>query len=177
MDKLSKKEWVAVAVAIIFVGYTLFGGDIMSLFQNKSMNQDSQATAVNTDVSTSTENATQNTSNSVLIKDVTIGKGAEVKTGQLVTVNYILALSDGKVIQNSKYSGKPFQFTLGAGQVIHGWEQGFAGMKVGGVRIITIPPALGYGSQAQGPIPANSTLVFTIELLDAKAAPTAQPAK
>jgi FKBP-type peptidyl-prolyl cis-trans isomerase len=158
MRKLSKREWVAVAAAVVFVAYTLFGGNIINLFQQNSMNQDSSAAAAN---------ATQS-NGGVIINDVTIGTGAEVKSGQLVSVNYILSLSDGTVIQNSKDFGKPFQFTLGAGQVITGWEQGFAGMKVGGVRTIIIPPELGYGDKQTGPIPPNSTLIFSIELLDAK---------
>lgn len=158
MKKLSKKEWVAVAVAIIFVGYTLFGGNIMSLFQKNIMSENSTATVVNSDIPNN---------NGVIINDVVVGQGAEVKTGQLVSVHYILSLSDGTVIQNSKDLGQPFKFTLGAGEVIPGWEQGFAGMKIGGVRTIVIPPELAYGSQQAGPIPPNSTLIFTIELLDA----------
>jgi FKBP-type peptidyl-prolyl cis-trans isomerase len=158
MRKLSKGEWVAVAVAVAFVGYTLFGGSIMRLFEQKSMDDNSLASA---------ETSSQN-SGGVIINDVTVGAGAEVKTGDLVSVNYILSLSDGKVIQNSKDFGQPFTFTLGAGQVMPGWEQGFAGMKVGGTRTIIIPPELGYGANQAGPIPPNSTLVFTIELLDAK---------
>lgn len=166
MKTLSKKEWVAVAVAGVFVGYTLFGGNIMSLFQKNLMNENPLATAA-------TAPATQN-NNGVIINDITVGQGAEVKAGELVSVNYILSLSDGTVIQNSKDFGKPFQFTLGAGEVIPGWEMGFAGMKIGGVRTIVVPPNLAYGSNQVGPIPANSTLVFTIELLGAAAAP-AQP--
>jgi FKBP-type peptidyl-prolyl cis-trans isomerase FkpA len=158
MKKLSKGEWVAVVAGVAFVAYTLFGGSIMRLFQQNPMNQDSSATAVNTTQS----------NGGVIINDAVIGTGAEVKSGQLVSVNYVLSLSDGTLIQDSKASGRPFQFTLGAGQVIPGWEQGFAGMKVGGVRTIIIPPELGYGAQQTGPIPPNSTLVFTIELLDTK---------
>jgi FKBP-type peptidyl-prolyl cis-trans isomerase len=159
MRKLSKKEWVAVAVGVALVAYTLFGSSIAGLFKlNKnSMNDDSSSVVTNT----------QN-SGGVIIKDVIVGTGAEVKSGNMVSVNYILSLSDGKVLQNSKDFGQPFKFTLGAGQVIPGWEQGFAGMKVGGTRVITIPPELGYGAQQAGPIPPNSTLIFTIELLDAK---------
>lgn len=155
MEKLSKKEWVAVAIAVIFVGYTLFGGDIMSLFQKNTMNDDALAAI-----------AGSNTAGGVIINDIAVGQGNEVKIGQLVSVHYILSLSDGTVIQNSKDFGTPFQFTLGAGEVIPGWEQGFAGMKVGGVRTIVIPPELAYGSNQAGPIPPNSTLIFTIEVID-----------
>lgn len=161
MKKLSKKEWVAVAVAVVFVGYTLFGGNIISLFQKNLMNQNSASVA----------NSQPINNNGVIINDVVVGQGAEVKNGQSVSVHYILSLSDGTVVQNSKDFGQPFKFTLGAGQVIPGWEQGFVGMKIGGVRTIVIPPELAYGSQQAGPIPPNSTLIFTIELIDATDVP------
>lgn len=156
MKNLSKKEWVAISIAVLFVGYTLFGGDIIKLFRNQSMGENNQATALESV-----------TTGGVAVKDVVVGQGIEAVSGKLLTVNYVLALSDGTVIQNSKDFGTPFKFTLGAGQVIQGWEQGFEGMKVGGTRTITIPPELGYGANAVGPIPANSTLIFTVELLDA----------
>jgi FKBP-type peptidyl-prolyl cis-trans isomerase len=158
MRKLSKREWIAVSVGVVFVAYTLFGGNITSLFQANTMDQNSLAAAA----SPTTSNI-----NGVITSDITVGQGPTVKQGQLVTVNYILSLSDGTVVQNSKDFGQPFKFTLGAGDVIPGWEQGFAGMKVGGVRTITIPPELAYGPNQVGPIPPNSTLIFTIELLDA----------
>jgi len=158
MKKLSRNEWIAVTVSILFVGYTLFGGEIMSVFNRNSMNQNSGAVSAS--------------QNHVMIKDVEVGGGDEVRDGELLTVNYILSLTDGTVIQNSKDFGRPFQFTLGAGQVIPGWEQGLAGMRVGGVRTIVIPPEFGYGARTDIPkIPANSTLVFTIELLDASDIP------
>lgn len=157
MKNLSKKEWIAVSVGIIFVGYTLFGSDIINLFQKNTVNNNSLGAVTGSNLP----------NNGVTVKDVLVGQGAEVKQGQLVSVNYVLSLVDGTVIQNSKDFGKPFPFTLGAGEVIPGWEMGFVGMRVGGVRTITIPPELAYGPNQVGPIPANSTLVFTIELLDA----------
>jgi peptidylprolyl isomerase/FKBP-type peptidyl-prolyl cis-trans isomerase FkpA len=166
MRKLSKTEWVATALAIVFVAYTLFGSNITSLFQKKPMSDDSLAA-----VTTADKNNT-----GVIINDISVGQGAEVKMGDLVSVHYILSLSDGTVVQNSKDFGAPFKFTLGAGEVIPGWEQGFAGMKVGGVRTIVIPPELAYGANQAGPIPPNSTLIFTIEVVDSVAAPV-QPAQ
>ncbi|MBN2094352.1 MAG: FKBP-type peptidyl-prolyl cis-trans isomerase [Candidatus Zambryskibacteria bacterium] len=154
MRKLSKKEWIAVAVGVILVGYTLFGADAINLFRKSAMNGDSLA------------NVSGVLSDRVVINDIVIGNGTEVRSGDLVTVHYSLSLSDGTAIQNSKDFGVPFQFTLGVGEVIQGWEQGFVGMKVGGVRTIVIPPELGYGANQAGPIPPNSTLVFTVELLD-----------
>lgn len=176
MRKLSVGEWVAAAVAVVFVSYTLFGANIMGFFQkNKMSNENNEAT-----VAATTNQSTTNASG-VTIKDVTVGQGALVKKGDRVAVHYLLALSDGTVIQNSKDFGTPFQFTLGAGEVIPGWEQGFEGVKVGGVRMITIPPELAYGANQAGPIPPNSTLVFTVEVVDAtpagSATPTPQPAQ
>lgn len=159
MRKLSTKEWIAVAAAIIFVGYTLFGSNIMGLFTQNSMgNDESLAAAIST-----------GSTGGVIIDDVTIGQGSAVKNGDLVSVHYVLSLSDGTVIQNSRDFGQPFKFTLGAGEVIPGWEQGFTGMKVGGVRTLIIPPELAYGANQAGPIPPNSTLVFTIEVVDSAA--------
>jgi FKBP-type peptidyl-prolyl cis-trans isomerase len=99
------------------------------------------------------------------IEDTKVGTGAEAVAGKSVTVNYTGWLTDGTKFDSSLDSGQPFTFNLGAGEVIPGWDQGVAGMKVGGTRTLTIPPDLGYGPQANGPIPANSTLVFKVELL------------
>ncbi|MBC7396551.1 MAG: FKBP-type peptidyl-prolyl cis-trans isomerase [Bdellovibrionales bacterium] len=104
------------------------------------------------------------------VQDITAGKGAEAVSGKTVTVNYVGTLKDkDKTKFDSSYDRKePFSFMLGAGQVIKGWEQGILGMKVGGKRKLTIPPELAYGDNAVGAIPAKSTLVFEVELLDVK---------
>jgi len=162
MNKLSKKEWIAVAVAVIFVSYTLFGGNIMGLFQKNMTNEDVSGAIANSD---------SFNNNGVIVSEVLVGQGAEVKIGQVILVHYILSLSDGTVVQNSKDFGQPFKFTLGAGEVIPGWELGFEGMKIGGIRTIVIPPELAYGANQAGPIPPNSTLIFTIELIDATDVP------
>lgn len=101
------------------------------------------------------------------IKDDVVGTGAEAKTGDTVSVLYTGKLDDGSVFDaSSKHGNQPFSFTIGAGQVIQGWDLGVAGMKVGGTRELTIPPELGYGAQgAGGVIPPNATLHFTIQLL------------
>ena len=99
-------------------------------------------------------------------KDKKVGKGAEAKSGDTVTVHYKGWLDNGTVFDTSKKPGRePFAFTLGGGQVIKGWDEGVAGMKVGGVRELVIPPDLGYGDMEMGTIPANSTLHFEVELL------------
>src|SRR5689334_946796 len=101
--------------------------------------------------------------------DTKVGTGAEAKAGQNVSVHYTGWLTNGTKFDSSKDRGQPFNFPLGGGRVIKGWDEGVQGMKVGGVRKLTIPPNLGYGAQgAGGVIPPNATLVFEVELLDVK---------
>jgi FKBP-type peptidyl-prolyl cis-trans isomerase len=98
------------------------------------------------------------------------GKGAEAKAGQTVSVHYTGWLkSNGKKFDSSVDRGQPFEFSLGAGQVIKGWDEGVQGMKIGEKRQLVIPPALGYGDRgAGGVIPGGATLIFDVELLGAK---------
>jgi FKBP-type peptidyl-prolyl cis-trans isomerase len=97
--------------------------------------------------------------------DTVVGTGDTAESGDLVTVHYTGRFIDGRVFDSSVARGEPFQFTLGKGQVIAGWDEGIVGMKVGGKRTLSIPPELGYGKDDYGPIPGNSTLIFDIELL------------
>lgn len=100
------------------------------------------------------------------IEDLKVGTGAEAVAGKAVTVHYVGTLTDGSKFDSSRDRGTGFAFTLGAGMVIKGWDQGVAGMKIGGLRKLTIPPELGYGAGGYPPvIPPNSTLVFEVELL------------
>jgi len=101
----------------------------------------------------------------LIVEDLVPGSGATAATGDEATVHYIGTLEDGTRFDSSYERGVPFTFRIGAGQVIAGWDQGVPGMKVGGRRRLTIPPSLGYGSRAVGPIPPSSTLIFEIELL------------
>ena len=103
----------------------------------------------------------------LVIEDIVVGEGAEAQSGQYVTVHYTgWLLDNGAKFDFSKDRNDPFAFPLGAGHVIKGWDQGVVGMKVGGVRKLTIPAELGYGSRgAGGVIPPNATLVFEVELL------------
>lgn len=108
---------------------------------------------------------TQNASVSELvIEDLVVGQGEETKNGDVVRVHYTGTLPNGTEFDSSRTREAMFEFTLGAGEVIRGWDVGVAGMKVGGQRILTIPPQFGYGNRQVGVIPPNATLIFDIEL-------------
>jgi FKBP-type peptidyl-prolyl cis-trans isomerase len=99
-------------------------------------------------------------------EDIVVGSGPEAVSGQPVSVHYTGTLTDGSKFDSSVDRGQPFQFQLGGGQVIRGWDEGVVGMKVGGKRRLTIPPEMAYGERGFPPvIPPNATLVFDIELL------------
>jgi FKBP-type peptidyl-prolyl cis-trans isomerase len=150
MNKLSKREVVAVFVSIGVVAYLLFSGPLMSLFNNSSANQ---------------ANTSMNTQSGFTAQDVTVGSGPIAQSGDLVSAHYVGKLENGQVFDSSKDRGTPIQFLLGAGQVIRGWDEGLIGMRAGGTRVLRISPEFGYGAQAVGAIPANSTLIFEVELL------------
>ncbi len=160
MKNISKKEIIAVVVALVIVaGFVVFGS--LGFFSSSS--------------SLSLNNLNMNTNNTdtqqvpkLLVEDLTVGTGTEAVAGKHVVVNYKGTLLDGTTFDSSYERGAPFDFDLGAGQVIAGWDQGLVGMKVGGKRKLVIPASLAYGDRAIGPIPANSTLVFEVELLEVK---------
>ena len=103
------------------------------------------------------------------IEDIREGAGPEARAGQTVVVHYVGTLTGGEKFDSSRDRGEGFSFPLGGGRVIKGWDQGVAGMKVGSIRKLTIPPHLAYGARGYPPvIPANSTLVFEVELLEIK---------
>ncbi len=144
------KVGIAVAVAIVVVG-------LFFIFNDPFM-------AVDTLGGGGASAAASNNGSGLVAQDQVVGTGTEAKAGSTVSVNYTGRLQDGTVFDTS-VGRTPFQFTLGGGQVIAGWDQGLQGMKVGGKRLLIIPPALGYGAVTYGPIPANSTLIFEVELL------------
>lgn len=105
---------------------------------------------------------------SAMFGEVKVGTGQEAAAGKTLTVNYSGWLTNGVLFDQNVSGGKPFSFVLGAGSVIAGWEQGLAGMKVGGERLVIVPPSVGYGSAGQGLIPGNAVMVFDVKLLSVK---------
>jgi FKBP-type peptidyl-prolyl cis-trans isomerase len=148
MKTLDTKEWIAVTVAILVVGFFfIFGQSLVSIFTNSSSKN------------------TMASQQGLQVQDTIIGTGDTAGSGDRVVVNYTGKFSDGRVFDSSIPRGEPFQFVLGSGQVIKGWDEGIVGMKVGGKRTIIVPPELGYGANDYGPIPGGSTLIFDVELI------------
>ena len=107
------------------------------------------------------------TESGLLIEEIKVGDGDTAASGQFVSVHYTGWLTDGRKFDSSKDRDEPFEFPLGQRNVIAGWDEGVQGMRVGGIRKLTIPPQLGYGARgAGGVIPPNATLVFEVELLN-----------
>ncbi len=154
---------VTLALVVVIIFFILPG---FSPFQPAapSNGQTAEATTINQTASTTMPN---DTTNQLQITDESVGTGAVAEPGDSVTVNYVGSLANGTVFDASANHGSQgFTFTLGAGQVIKGWDEGIVGMRVGGKRKLVIPAPLAYGDQAIGNvIPANSTLIFEVELL------------
>jgi FKBP-type peptidyl-prolyl cis-trans isomerase len=158
---------IAVALALALVGaFFLFPG----LLPWGAAPQTQTASTTMQPDSTSTTTMPTSNSDQLQATDEVVGTGSTAEAGDSVTVNYVGALTNGTVFDASANHGSSgFTFTLGAGQVIKGWDLGVAGMKVGGKRKLVIPASLAYGDQAIGNvIPANSTLVFEVELTNVK---------
>ncbi|OGY97566.1 MAG: peptidylprolyl isomerase [Candidatus Liptonbacteria bacterium RIFCSPLOWO2_01_FULL_56_20] len=115
-----------------------------------------------------TEQTKQNIMEQFKKEDVVVGQGQEAKSGDTLAVHYAGTLADGTKFDSSYDHGEPIEFKLGAGDVIPGWDLGLLGVRVGGKRNLVIPPELAYGDRSAGPIPPNSTLYFTVELVDVK---------
>ena len=153
--ELTNRVWKTLLSATLVVGVVAFSGCTK---KEEPAKTESSAPAADT--------AAAPTSSGLKIEDLKVGTGAEAVSGKKVTVHYTGTLTDGKKFDSSLDRKQPFTFTLGAHQVIAGWDQGVAGMKVGGKRKLTIPPELGYGASGAGNvIPPNATLIFEIELL------------
>lgn len=167
---------VAIALAVaVALGLLFFGPRVFAPFSPVST--ETASTTLDASMNNSTTTTSMDTSESaplpttlpteLTITDTAVGTGPVAESGKMVTVQYVGMLPDGTVFDASRNHGDAgFTFALGAGQVIKGWDQGVAGMKVGGTRRLIIPPALAYGNQAVGGvIPANATLIFDVELL------------
>ena len=154
---------VALALAVVAV-FLIFPG--LSPFGYLSQSEETPAVEVTNEQNTST---TMSDTTQLQTTDVAVGAGATAEAGDTVTVNYVGSLTNGTVFDASAKHPETvngFSFSLGAGQVIAGWDQGIVGMKEGGKRMLVIPATLAYGDRAIGDIiPANSTLVFQVELL------------
>lgn len=149
MKNLNKNQWIAVFISIAFIGYILFTDTMIKLFNSSTEGMNAEVPQTG-----------------LMVEEVAIGSGQMVESGDKVAVHYVGTLTDGKVFDSSLERNTPFIFTLGVGQVIRGWDEGLAGMRVGGKRVLTIPPEYGYGAEGAGAIPPNSTLIFEVELLD-----------
>jgi FKBP-type peptidyl-prolyl cis-trans isomerase FkpA len=115
------------------------------------------------------EGSATTTASGLIIEELAVGSGTAAEAGNRVSVHYTGWLTDGTQFDSSLDRNQPFEFRLGAGQVIRGWDEGVAGMQVGGKRKLTIPPQLGYGARgAGGVIPPNAVLVFEVELLEVR---------
>ena len=161
MKKISKNEVVAIVTALVVIaGFVVFGS--LGLFSKTS----SSLSLNNLNMNIADNGAQQ--APQLIISDLVVGTGTEAVAGKHIVVNYRGTLMNGTEFDSSFSRGVPFDFDLGAGQVIAGWDQGFSGMKVGGKRKLVIPANLAYGDREIGPIPANSTLIFEVELLAIK---------
>ncbi|MEK7185450.1 MAG: FKBP-type peptidyl-prolyl cis-trans isomerase [Patescibacteria group bacterium] len=164
MKNLNQKQMLGVAAALVVVGIFLLSRSFVFSFFTQNLNSE-----VNVDNETNMTETINDSSADLKVVDVVVGGGAEAVAGKTIVVNYTGKLVDGTIFDSSYPRGEAFEFVLGAGQVISGWDTGVAGMKVGGKRVLTIPPDLAYGNRAVGAvIPANSTLIFEVELVDVR---------
>ncbi len=149
MTQISKSLIATVIVALLMVGGTI-ALIVINLEEDNMLD----------------EPGTITTASGLKLLDRVVGSGDEAKAGDKVTVHYTGTLTNGSKFDSSLDRGQPFTFALGAGQVIKGWDEGVAGMKVGGKRKLVIPANLGYGARGAGKvIPPNATLIFEVELL------------
>jgi FKBP-type peptidyl-prolyl cis-trans isomerase len=160
MKKLTRNQGIAVAAGLALLTYLFFSGPLINLFTPPTN------TSTHTSMNTSENAANASQTQPVSVKDVTVGTGAIAEPGDKVTAHYVGTLTNGQVFDSSRDRGTPISFTLGIGQVIRGWDEGLQGMRVGGKRVLTIAPEYAYGNRAVGTIPANSTLVFEVELVN-----------
>lgn len=169
----SKKNYL---IVVVFLLVLVVGGIVFVMFGKKEDNSPIQSSSPSATIkgetlgaetlATPTGNTKMDKVTELQIVDEKIGTGEEAVSGKTVTVNYVGTLTDGTKFDSSYDRNQPFSFLLGAGQVIEGWDKGFAGMKVGGKRKLTIPSSMAYGDDGiPGAIPGGATLIFEVELL------------
>ena len=180
MNPVTKFEvvgiFMSVAIMAVALSYIRFNTNAFALNQTKDA--PTQAALVvsteNSKDTTALETALRDSGTidgkltRLIIDDVRVGTGEAVAKGDSVVVHYVGTTQDGVKFDSSYERGEPFTFTVGGGTVIKGWDEGLIGMKVGGQRVLVIPPDMAYGNRQVGPIPPNSVLVFAVELLEIK---------
>ncbi len=162
-------KYIIIAILLLALGAILYFAVISKSGSTPIKTDVGGKSAPISDKSANSASTVKTMENGLKIEDIKIGSGTEAKAGNNVTVNYLGTLLNGTKFDSSYDRGQPFSFLLGGRQVIPGWDEGLLGMKVGGKRKLTIPPALAYGERGvPGAIPENSTLVFEVELLGVK---------
>ena len=165
-----KQILIAIGLIAIFATFAVAGDPVDKTDSTKAEPQKEEEKMTTDDSKKAAEPEKIATKSGLTYMDLVVGEGDEAVAGQMVEVHYTGWLDDGgkkgKKFDSSVDRGKPFGFPLGGGRVIKGWDEGVAGMKVGGKRTLIIPPALGYGERgAGGVIPPNATLIFDVELI------------
>jgi FKBP-type peptidyl-prolyl cis-trans isomerase len=160
--KKTDMVWLLIAAAfIIFMIWAV----VIKKPVNNSLESNSLGTNNNQENQNMQENQNTNDAGELKTEIIKEGTGDVATSGDKVSVHYVGTLKDGTKFDSSRDRGIPFSFTLGAGEVIKGWDMGVLGMKVGEIRKLTIPYSLGYGESGTGPIPPKATLIFEVELL------------
>lgn len=174
---VNKHEVIGIFLSIAFMALILavfrFGDSFSSLSAVTGGDQPSAVFLASSDTSDIREAVSDNTTingdlRKLIIDDVRAGSGAAVKSGDTITVDYVGMLQDGTQFDSSYARGESYTFTVGKGEVIEGWDEGVLGMQEGGQRVIVVPSHMAYGNAQVGPIPPNSVLVFSIELVSIK---------
>ncbi len=166
-DSRNIAKFIGVCVVMLILSFAFYlGRNLYNSKTSENIESTSEITEL-PDTSTSKDDTIDSMSD-LKIEDIEVGKGKEAKSGKTVTVHYTGTLTDGTKFDSSLDRDQPFTFSLGAGEVIKGWDQGVNGMKVGGTRKLTIPSELAYGDRGtpDGSIPPKATIVFTVELLE-----------
>lgn len=152
MSSLNKKQGIAVFSSLAILAYLFFSDPVTNFFNPRNSND-------------SLDNNMAEIETGFKAEDVKVGAGEFAQAGNMVSAHYVGRLPNGQIFDSSRDRGAPITFKLGVGQVIRGWDEGIIGMREGGTRILTIAPDFAYGARAIGAIPANSTLIFEVELV------------